>query len=238
VKQPKEGFWGHVNPFARKKWVKARLDPINDQLSELDEVNGKNAKDIRDVDDRAQTGIHRAQGTADAANQTATAAGEQARHAGSTAQNAMGHVDNLTTTVNGLDTYGEKSNVDIAFRGGQPILSTEARKRLDDLATQMNGQSGYILELEAHSPASGSAGIESSGRLAEAVKRYMVTEHNIPVYRMHAVALGNAHGNGEEDEAKPVRSSSVHIRLMENSLAAQGAAPTQGAGASSGTAQP
>ncbi len=231
VKQPKEGFWGHMNPFARKKWVKQRLDPINGELSELDEVNAKNAKDIRDVDDRAQTGIHRAQSTADAANQTATAADDQARQAGSTAQNAVNQVGNLTTTVNGLDLYDEKSTVDIAFKGGQPILSAEARKNLDDLATKVNGQSGYILELEAHSPSSGSVGIEHSARLAEAVKRYLVTEHNLPIYRMHAVALGNAHGNGEEDTAKPVRSSSVHIRLMANSLAAQGAAPTQGAAA-------
>ena len=29
-------------------------------------------------------------------------------------------------------------------------------------------------------------------RLAEAVERYLVTEHQIPVYRMHFVALGNA----------------------------------------------
>ncbi len=45
--------------------------------------------------------------------------------------------------------------------------------------------------MEAHSPAAGSAGIQSSERLAEAVKRYLVTEHQIPVYRMHSVALGN-----------------------------------------------
>ena len=52
----KEGFWGHLNPFARKSWVKKRTDPINDRLSELDEVNAKNAKDIQDVDGRAQAG--------------------------------------------------------------------------------------------------------------------------------------------------------------------------------------
>jgi outer membrane protein OmpA-like peptidoglycan-associated protein len=134
--------------------------------------------------------------------------------------------------------YDEKNTVDIAFKGGQPMLSAESRKRLDDLATKVNGQAGYILELEAHAPGSGSAGIEHSARLAEAVKRYLVTEHNVPVYRMHAVALGNAHGNGEEDADKPVRSSSVHIRLLENSLAAQAAAPAQGAATSSGTEQP
>ena len=46
--------------------------------------------------------------------------------------------------------------------------------------------------MEAHAPAAGSAGIQNSERLAEAVKRYLVTEHQIPVYRMHSVALGNA----------------------------------------------
>ena len=26
--QSKEGFWGHLNPFARKKWVNRQLDPV------------------------------------------------------------------------------------------------------------------------------------------------------------------------------------------------------------------
>jgi hypothetical protein len=223
VKQPKEGFWGRMNPFARKKWVKDRLDPINDQLSELDEVNATNAKDIRNMDDRAQAGIHTAQGAADSANRTAIAAGVRAGQASSTAQSASNHVDILTSTVNGLDIYNEKSAVDIAFRGAQPILSGQSRKSLDDLAAKISGQSGYILELQAHSPAPGSAGIDNSERLAEAVKRYLVIEHNLPIYRIHTVALGN----GGEEMDKPVRGSTVHIRLMENSLAAQSSASLQ-----------
>src|SRR5579863_10453370 len=50
VAPAKEGFWGRMNPWARKKWVKKQTDPINDRLSELDEVNAKNARDIKDVD--------------------------------------------------------------------------------------------------------------------------------------------------------------------------------------------
>jgi outer membrane protein OmpA-like peptidoglycan-associated protein len=226
-----------MNPFARKRWVNARLDPIKDRLSELDEVNDKNSKDIRDMDDRAQAGIQKAQSAADGANQAAAAAGEQAHQANSTAQVANNHVDNLTTTVNGLDMYDEKGAVDIAFRGGQPVLSAEARKRLDDLAAKVNGQAGYLLELEAHSPASGTTGMENSERLALAVKRYLVTEHDLPVYRIHSVALGNAHGSGDEAESKPMRSS-VHIRLMENSLAVQESASPQGIASLSGTEQP
>jgi hypothetical protein len=231
----KEGFWGRVNPLARKKWVRKQTDPINDRLTELDAINAKNAKDIQDVDSRARAGIRQAQSAADAANQTAAAAGTQAQQASATAQGAAGHVDQLNGTVNGLDQYHQVTEAEIAFRHGQPALSADAKKQLDDLATSVNGQHGYILELEAHSPLSGSAGIQSSQRLAAAVDRYLVIEHGIPVYRMHAVALGNAHST---DDDKPVRVSSVHIRLMENSLAAQGAAPPQGAASSTGAERP
>jgi outer membrane protein OmpA-like peptidoglycan-associated protein len=233
----KEGFWGRVNPFARKKWVKKQTDPINDRLTELDGVNAKNAKDIQDVDSRAQAGIHQAQSTADQANQTATAAGTQAQQANTTAQGASGHVDQLNATVNGLDQYHQVTEAEVKFRHGSAVLSADAKKQLDDLATSVQGQQGYILEVEAHAPGAGSVGIQSSERLADAVKRYLVTEHDIPVYRMHAVALGNAHATGDED-TKPVHMSSVHIRLMENSLAAQGGAPPQGAASLSGAERP
>jgi outer membrane protein OmpA-like peptidoglycan-associated protein len=235
----REGFWGRVNPWARKSWVKKRTDPINDRLTELDALNAKNTKDIQDVDSRAQAGIQKAQSSADAANQVATAAGAQAQQAGATAQTATGHVGQLNTTVNGLDQYHQVTETEILFKGGLPKLSDDARKQLDDLATTVNGQKGYILEVEGHSPLAGSAGIQSSERLAEAVKRYLVTDHDIPVYRMHAVALGNAlsaDAASQDPNGKParVKTSTVHIRLMENSLAAQGAAPSQGAVSSTG----
>src|ERR1700678_3844844 len=114
----REGFWGRVNPFARKKWVKKQTDPINDRLTELDSVNAKNAKDIQDLDARAQAGIHQAQAAADAANQTATAASAQAQQASTTAQGASGHVDTLNATVSGLDQYHQVTEAEIMFRGG------------------------------------------------------------------------------------------------------------------------
>jgi len=236
---PKEGFWGRVNPFARKKWVNKRIDPLKDQLNELDDVNAKNSRDIKDVDGRAQAGIRTAQSAADAANQAALAADGRAHAEGTVAQGAAGHVDQLNTTVAGLDQYTETSEVEVAFRGGQPILSVASRKKLDDLATSVVGHQGYILDMEAHSPAAGSAGIQSSQRLAEAVKRYLVTEHQIPVYRLHSVALGNSQAvSTGQDVSKPSHASVVYIRLMENSLAAQGTASPHGVASSAGAERP
>jgi outer membrane protein OmpA-like peptidoglycan-associated protein len=189
-----------------------------------------------------QAGIQKAQSSADAANQAALAAGQQAQLAGSTAQGASSHVDQLNGTVNGLDQYKQVNAIQIPFKGGQPILSTDAKGQLDTLAANVTGRQGYILEIEGHAPGAGSVGIQSSERLAESVKRYLVTEHQIPVYRMHAVALGNAidQANATDDNGKPVhiRTSSVSIRLMENSLAAQENAPPNGVASSNGAERP
>ena len=238
----KEGFWGRVNPMARKKWVNKRIDPLKDRLSELDELNAKNAKDIQDVDSRAQAGIHKAQSTADAANQTASAAGDQAQKANATAQDATGHVTRINETVNGLDQYKPVTEVDVTFRGGRPMLSEDARKQLDEMASNLTGHKGYIVEIEGHTPGAGSVGIQNSARLTDTVKRYLVTEHQIPVYRLHTLALGNAvpATANADPNAKPerVKASTVHIRLMENSLAAQGTAPPHDATSLNGAERP
>lgn len=240
LSQPREGFWGRVNPFASKKWVRRETDPINDRLSELDDVNARNARDIKDVDSRAQAGILKAQNSAYAANQTANTANQQALNANNTAQQASGHVDHLNSTVNGLDQYRQVTDVEIGFRSGSPTLTADARAKLDQLATSLSGHDGYIVEMEAHSPAAGGTGIQSSQRMAESIERYLVTEHQIPVYRMHYVALGNAQvaSTGDQDQ-KPVRvrTSTVHVMLMENSLAARAEASPQSSSAT-GAEQP
>jgi hypothetical protein len=229
MSQPREGFWGRVNPFASKKWVKRQTDPINDRLTELDDVNARNARDIKDVDARAQAGILKAQTQADAANQTANSANQEALNANNTAQQASGHVDHVNQTVNGLDQYQQASDMEIKFRGGSPVLSSDAKAQLDQLAANLTGRQGYILEME------------SSQRLAESVQRYLVAEHQIPVYRMHYVALGNAQvaSTSDQTQQKParVRTSSVHVMLMENSLAARADASPQSAPASGSSGQ-
>ncbi len=204
-------------------------------------MNAKNARDIKDVDARAQAGIQKAQSAADAANQLAMNANSQALNAGNTATQASQHVDSINGTVNGLDQYKQITEAEITFRPGSIVLSSDSKAKLDELAASLTGREGYIVEMEAHSPGNGSVGIQSSERLAEAVKRYLVTEHQIPVYRMHTVALGNEMAmNSENPDQKPerVRKSTVHLVLMENSLAARASASPQSANAAGGAEQP
>src|SRR5438132_10370382 len=43
----KEGFWGHLNPFARKKYIQQQLNPVRDRLNELDQLTAAHSKLIK-----------------------------------------------------------------------------------------------------------------------------------------------------------------------------------------------
>src|SRR5438046_640564 len=58
--ETRQGFWGKVNPFARKKYVQKQLTPVQNRVNELDELTAANSKMIKDVDSRSQQGIQMA----------------------------------------------------------------------------------------------------------------------------------------------------------------------------------
>ena len=138
-----------MNPFARKKWVQRQVNPVKDRLNELDQLNAKNANDIKDVDSRAQAGIHKAQTTADQATQQATAANAAA--AGTTnCTKSSNRGNQLTTEVSNLDQYQPVTETEIHFRPGQTALNAQAKAALDDIAIQLSGKQGYILEVQGY----------------------------------------------------------------------------------------
>lgn len=219
-----EGFWGHMNPFARKKWVNRQLNPVKDRLNELDQLQAKNAADIKDVDSRAQAGIHQAEATAGQASETATAANNTANQANELAQQASQTTSRLNTTVSNLDQYHQVNDTEIRFRPGQTRLNARAEDALSQMASQLQGQKGYIIEVTGYSHLRGQAGLRSSQHMAEAVARYLA-EHQVPVYRIHEVAMGNAVPEGSQEVS---RGNVVHVTLMQNSLAALNSPSAEG----------
>jgi outer membrane protein OmpA-like peptidoglycan-associated protein len=213
-----EGFWGKVNPLARKKWVNRQVSPVKDRLNELDQLTSKNANDIKDVDSRAQAGIHQAQTTADAANQQAVQASTQAGQAQQLAQQANTQTTQLNSTVSNLDQYQQITDTELHFRSNQLTLNDKAKEALDQVAAQLQGQKGYIVEVQGYSTARGQAGIQKSQDMADAVVRYLVVDHQVPVYRIYRLAMGNA--PREETTESGASGTVVHVTLMHNSLAA------------------
>lgn len=222
-----EGFWGHLNPFARKKWVNRQVSPVRDRLNELDQLTAKNANDIKDVDARAQAGIQKAQSTADQAGQQANQATTQATQAQQVAQRADARTTQLNTTVSNLDQYSQITDTELHFRSSQTTLNDKAKAALDGIAQQLAGQKGYIVEIQGYSQSRGQLGIQRSQNMADAVVRYLVIDHQVPVYRIYRVGMGNAPADTTAD-AKANTGTVVHVMLMHNSLAAMNTPPATG----------
>lgn len=215
--QSHEGFWGHLNPFARKSWVRRDLAPIKDRLNELDQVNANDRQQISDLDRRTQAGIAQARTKAEQADQTATAAGTTAQQAQQMAQQASTQTSAIGSAVQNLDQYQTVSQVVIRFRNERAVLGENSRQALDQLASQLSGQRGWIIDVRGYSHIRGNAGVVTSRRLAQAVTRYLVTQKNVPLYKIHQLGLGNPPAKGA-GWTVPRSGGVVEVTLMHNSL--------------------
>jgi outer membrane protein OmpA-like peptidoglycan-associated protein len=216
----REGFWGRVNPFARKNYVKRQTDPIRDRVNELDDLTAANSRNIKDTDARAQAGIKLASDKADQADQHAVEAGNKATMAQQSAQQASTRIQTVETVVGNIDQYKASNQTEIRFRPGQTVLSKNAKDALDEMATSVQGQHGYIIEVQGFSSGKGQTAISNSQKMAESVVRYMVLNHEIPVYRIYLVGMGNAPVAGADADAKTkhISGGRVEISLLKNDL--------------------
>jgi outer membrane protein OmpA-like peptidoglycan-associated protein len=214
----REGFWGRVNPFARKNYVKRQTEPIRDRVNELDELTSSNTKAIKDTDSRAQAGIKLASDKADAADQHAVDAGNKATAAQQTAQQVTTRVQTVETVVGNIDQYKASNQTEIRFRPGQTVLSKNAKDALDTMASGVKGQRGYIIEVQGFSSGKGQTAITTSQKMAESVVRYLVLNHEIPVYRIYLVGMGNAPVPTDDAKTKRVSGGRVEISLLKNDL--------------------
>jgi outer membrane protein OmpA-like peptidoglycan-associated protein len=221
--ETREGFWGRVNPFARKKYVQRQTQPIRDRVNELDELTSANTRMIKDVDSRAQQGIQLASAKANEADQHAIDAGNKAQAAQQTATQANTRLSTVEQVVGNIDQYKATTQTEIRFRPGQSVLSQNAKTALDDMATPLKSQRGYIIEVQGFSSGHGQTAIATSQKMADSVVRYLVLNHDIPVYRIYVVGMGNApvpSANTAEEQPKTKRTSGgrVEISLLKNDL--------------------
>ncbi len=84
------------------------------------------------------------------------------------------------------------------------------KSALDDLATPLKSQRGYIIEVQGFSSGRGQAAIAPSQKMADSVVRYLVLNHEIPVYRIYVVGMGNAPvQSANDDQRRPGKARPV-----------------------------
>lgn len=148
--------------------VESRAAPLETKVSEVEQ----NAQRLSGQLDELAAVANTAKGGARAAQETADA--------------AVSGVNLTNERISALDDYTPQSVLAVNFRSGSAVLSADSKTKLDELATKALNAKGYVLEVTGFADATGS--IERnralSTRRADAVIRYLVENHRIPLRRI------------------------------------------------------
>jgi len=201
---------GSTTACATKKFVRTSVGEVNDKVDSLgrsvEETQERTRQDegkIGDVDQRAQA-------AAQAAHNAANQAGQAANAAASTASSASAKADQIDKASKRLVFEVVLSEDQGNFKFGKTTLPDEAKARLDEMVNQLKADpKGAYFEIEGHTDNVG--GKITNERIgldrAEAVKRYLYEQHQIPLHKMNVISYG---------EQKPVAPNKTRAGRAQN----------------------
>jgi outer membrane protein OmpA-like peptidoglycan-associated protein len=191
---------------ATKKYVQNTTAPIQAKVNQVGDQTGRNSQQIEDtrnqvkqVDEKAQSGISAAQERAGAADQHAALADQHAGDAqkGADQANRLGEkntqeLSSLRNVVANLDDYKLQTTVAVPFGFNKYELSADAKAELDRFATDVKTDKRFFIAVEGYTDATGSKTYNEalSRRRADRVVAYLVAKHDIPIFRIHMIGLG------------------------------------------------
>ncbi|PWT89186.1 MAG: hypothetical protein C5B55_11800 [Blastocatellia bacterium] len=206
--------------------VESRAAPLEERASntetKLSQVEA-NAQRLSGQIEELQAVSNAARGGAKAAQETADA--------------AVAGVNATNERISALDDYEPQTTSAVNFKTGSAVLSPESKTALDDIATKALNAKGYVLEVTGFADSRGGINYnrELSQRRADAVIRYLVESHNIPLRRI-VTPFGYGESNPVADNTTKegrAQNRRVEIKLLVNKgLTAP--APTMQRGSSSG----
>jgi OmpA-OmpF porin, OOP family len=202
-----------------KNYVRSQTTPIIQQTNELDTKTAADHRAIVDTDERAKSGIASAQSAANTADQHALAAGQSANAANSSAQEAYNRVDSLTGVVANLDNYKQLNDISVTFAFDKSILTASDKAQLDEMASNLSGTRGYILEVTGGTDSVGDAdyNYQLSQRRADAVVNYLSTKYNIPPHKFYLIGIGKDQQVASDSTAAGrAKNRRVEVKLMSN----------------------
>src|ERR1035441_3357670 len=195
-----------VSGCATKKYVQNTAAPIQAKVDQVGEQTGRNGQQIEDtrgqlkqVDEKAQSGISAAQERAGAADEHAALAD---RHAGDAQKGAdqatkLGEknsqdLNGLRNVVANIDDYKLQSSVAVPFGFNKYELSADGKAELDKLAEEVKTGKRFFIAVEGYTDSTGSKAYNEalSRHRADRVVEYLVAKHDIPIFRIHMIGLG------------------------------------------------
>ncbi|MEP6636987.1 MAG: OmpA family protein [Acidobacteriota bacterium] len=122
--------------------------------------------------------------------------------------------------ISALDDYDVGETVAVTFKVNSAVLSPEAKRQLDDLATKALAAKAYMIEVAGHTDSTGSEAknFRLSRERADSVVQYLAVNHKIPLRRFVS-PMGYGKTEAVADNTTPAGRSQnrrVEVRMMLN----------------------
>jgi len=199
---------------ATKNYVKQSIQPVDQKIDQVDKSS--QSRDSSQVAD-----INKTNQTVDEDGKKLSATDEIAKTADSTSKGAMAKANQNTKDLNDLrnvvaniDDYKPANQVVVHFGINKDTLTKDETAKLDEVATQIGSVQRYFITVEGFTDQTGSTARNDqlSRERANQVISYLVGSHDIPVYRIHMVGLGEQKLI-DEGKGKKAREASRRVEI-------------------------
>jgi outer membrane protein OmpA-like peptidoglycan-associated protein len=155
--------------------VEANIVPVENRVGQAEGRIGE-----------AEQNAQRMSGQLDELAAISNAANGGAVAAQETADRAVEGVRVANDRISSLDEYTPAQSINVNFKLRSAVLTPDAKKMLDDVASFAQTAKGYLIEIKGFAYESRNKDVNRrlSQQRAEAVVRYLVEQHNIPVRRI------------------------------------------------------
>jgi outer membrane protein OmpA-like peptidoglycan-associated protein len=181
---------------ATKKFVRTEVGNVN---TKVDTLSGT----VEETQERTranETRIGAVDAKAEAAGKSATEARGAATEAKTAADAAAARANAVGTRVEAVETASRRLIYEVTlsedqgnFKFGKTDLPDEAKGRLDQMVAQLKADpKGVFIEIEGHTDNVGSKELNEQLGMerAEAVKRYLYEQHQIPLHKINVISYG------------------------------------------------
>ncbi len=203
-----------ITGCATKNYVKQSIQPVDQKIDQVDKSS--QSRDSSQVAD-----INKTNQTVDENEKKLSATTEMAQTADNEAKGAMAKTNQNTKDLNDLrneianiDDYKPGTQTVVHFGINKDTLTKDEKEKLDQFATQIGSQARYFITVEGFTDQTGSTALNDrlSRARAEQVISYLVGSHDIPVYRIHMVGLGEQKLI-DEGKGKKAREASRRVEI-------------------------
>jgi peptidoglycan-associated lipoprotein len=197
---------GGTTACATKKMVRTEVGEVNGKVETL-------SRTVEETQERTRAN----EGRIGEVDQKAQAAGQRADAAGRSATEARAAAAAVNVRADAIERAAKRLVYEVTlsedkgnFKFGKAVMPDEARADLDQLVQQLKAEpNGAFIEIEGHTDNAGPTSLNYKLGLerAEAVKRYLYDQHQVPLHKISVISYG---------EEKPVAPNKTKAGRAQN----------------------